>query len=181
MEKAAKADTKGLLMRYGMSDKATSSLVDDLEKMGYFDVPASWKYHGSWPGGLFEHSWAVAKELENLTRRLGLKWEMKRSPVLVGMLHDLCKTQGYREVGGAWIAWRHEKRHGDLSVEFAEELLKRAGAVPLTDEEMLCIRWHMGFADDKENWNCYGAAIEKYQNVLWTHTADMVASRVLGV
>ena len=46
---------------------------------------------------------------------------------------------------------------------------------------MLCIRWHMGFADDKENWNYYGAAIEKYQNVLWTHTADMVASRVLGV
>lgn len=33
----------------------------------------------------------------------------------------------------------------------------------------------------KENWNCYGADIAEYQNVLWTHTADMVASRVLGV
>ena len=56
-----------------------------------------------------------------------------------------------------------------------------ARACELPEKVMLCIRWHMGFADDKENWNCYGAAIEKYQNVLWTHTADMVASRVLGV
>lgn len=55
------------------------------------------------------------------------------------------------------------------------------GALSLTEEERLCIRWHMGAFDDKENWNCYGAAIEEYPNVLWTHTADMVASRVLGV
>ena len=73
-----------------------------------------------------------------------------------------------------------------LTVEkLAQELketpeLKRSLVMRIA-REMLCIRWHMGFADDKENWNCYGAAIEKYQNVLWTHTADMVASRVLGV
>lgn len=57
----------------------------------------------------------------------------------------------------------------------------RCSPVSLTEEERLCIRWHMGAFDNKENWNCYGAAIEEYPNVLWTHTADMVASRVLGV
>ena len=66
-------------------------------------------------------------------------------------------------------------------MQLAEAILGDAGAKPLTEEEKLCIRWHMGAFDDKENWNCYGAAIEKYQNVLWTHTADMVAARVQGV
>ena len=51
----------------------------------------------------------------------------------------------------------------------------------LTEEEMLCIRWHMGAYDNKDNWDILGRAIEKYPNVLWTHTADMVAARVLKV
>ena len=45
-------------------------------------------------------------------------------------------------------------------------------------EELSCIRWHMGAFDDKENWNYYGAAIENYPNVLFTHTADMIAARI---
>ena len=55
------------------------------------------------------------------------------------------------------------------------------GALSLTEEERLCIRWHMGAFDKKENWDGYDKAVAQYQNVLWTHTADMVASRVLGV
>lgn len=181
MEKTAKQDVKALLIRYGMSDKATGVIADELEALGYFDVPASMNHHGAWPGGLFEHSWAVAVELVNFTVSLGLKWQMRRSPVLVGLLHDLCKTQCYRCMDGEWKPWRYEKRHGDLSVEMAEELLKKAGAKPLTEEEKLCIRWHMGAFDAKENWNHYGKAVTKYKTVLYTHTADMVASRVLGV
>ena len=46
---------------------------------------------------------------------------------------------------------------------------------------MLCIRWHMGAFDDKENWNSYGRACTAYPNVLYTHTADMIAARILGV
>ena len=53
--------------------------------------------------------------------------------------------------------------------------------VPLTEEEMLCIRWHMGAFDDKENWNSYGRSVTLFPNVLYTHTADMIAARILGV
>lgn len=53
--------------------------------------------------------------------------------------------------------------------------------VKLTDEEMACIRWHMGAFDDKENWDKYGKSIEKYPNVLWTHTADMMAARIYKI
>ena len=180
MEKTARQDVKRLLMKNGMSDKATDSIVENLERMGYFDVPASMSYHGAWPGGLFEHSWAVAAELVHLTEALGLKWEMRRSPVLVGLFHDLCKTEDYEKIGGGWKKYKIEG-HGERSVQIAEAILKDAGAKALTEEEKLCIRWHMGAFDRKENWNYYGAAIGLYQNVLWTHTADMVASRVQGV
>ena len=44
---------------------------------------------------------------------------------------------------------------------------------------MLCIRYHMG-AYEKDGWNEFDLAIRKYPNVLWTHTADMYASKVKG-
>lgn len=48
----------------------------------------------------------------------------------------------------------------------------------LTEEEVMCIRYHMGAYTDKSEWEYYGRAIEKYPNVLWTHTADMIASKI---
>lgn len=180
MEKSAAQDMKSLLMKNGMTSGPAGRVVEILEQTGYFEVPASMTFHGAWPGGLFEHSWTVVQELVHMTKTLGLTWQMRRSPVLVGMFHDLCKTEEYEKDGDGWKHYKL-KGHGERSVSMAEAILNDAAALSLTEEEMLCIRWHMGFADDKENWNCYGAAIEKYQNVLWTHTADMVASRVLGV
>ncbi|WP_418757959.1 hypothetical protein [Gemmiger sp.] len=180
MEKSAAQDMKSLLMKNGMTSGPAGRVVEILEQTGYFEVPASMTFHGAWPGGLFEHSWTVVQELVHMTKTLGLTWQMRRSPVLVGMFHDLCKTEEYEKDGDGWKHYKL-KGHGERSVSMAEAIMNDAAALSLTEEEMLCIRWHMGFADDKENWNCYGAAIEKYQNVLWTHTADMVASRVLGV
>ena len=52
----------------------------------------------------------------------------------------------------------------------------------LTDEEIACIRWHMGaYERDTKMWEYYGRAIEKYPNVLFTHTADMIASKIIGI
>ena len=66
--------------------------------------------------------------------------------------------------------------HGDLSV-----LLSANIGVILTEEEIACIRWHMGAFDDSKNWNKYNLAIQKYPNVLYTHTADMIASQIKNV
>ena len=52
--------------------------------------------------------------------------------------------------------------------------------INLTEEELFCIRFHMG-AYEKENWAEYDRAIRAYENVLWTHTADMYASKVLNL
>ena len=51
----------------------------------------------------------------------------------------------------------------------------------LTEEEICCIRYHMGAFTPKEEWNDYTGAIHAYPNVLWTHHADMLASHVAGI
>lgn len=112
MEKSAAQDMKSLLVANGMTSRPAGRVVEILEPMGYFEIPASMTYHGAWPGGLFEHSWAVTKQLVCMTDKLGLKWQMRRSPVLVGMLHDLCKTEEYEKCGDGWKHHRL-KGHGE--------------------------------------------------------------------
>lgn len=152
-------------------------LFDRLDRMNFFTAPASTKYHGNYEGGLFDHSYEVTKSLLELTEKLGLEWEYNRSPYVVGMFHDLCKCDQYRKTADGW-EYRKDLPligHGEKSVIMTQQFLM------LSEEEILCIRWHMGAYDEKENWNSLGKAIEKYPNVLWTHTADMMASRIKGV
>ena len=155
------------------------SLINQLEELGYFYAPASTKYHGNYIGGLFDHSHVVTSSLLDLTEKLELKWERPISPYIVGMFHDLCKCDDYI-YNSANEKFEHRddlilNGHGEKSVIMAQKLLD------LTDEEIACIRWHMGAYDDKENWNVLGRAIEKYPNVLYTHTADMIAARIKGI
>lgn len=63
--------------------------------------------------------------------------------------------------------------YGEKSVMLLSQFLQ------LTEEEVLCIRYHMG-AYIKEEWESYKKAIKLYPSVLWTHTADMYASVALG-
>lgn len=156
--------------------------IAQLDKMGFFTVPASTKFHGAYSGGLFDHSKTVTEQLVNLTEKLGLKWGNERSPYIVGMLHDLCKCDTYKYVGdenGKPIYIYNKETlldgHGEKSVILAQNILHGR----LTDEEIACIRWHMGAFDDKERWNYYRYAVTQYPNVLYTHTADMIASAIL--
>ena len=137
-------------------------------------MPASRKYHGNYEGGLLEHSINTVAALCSLTDALDLKWENDRSPILVGLFHDLCKTDLYEFTeDGIVYAENAAPGHGEKSVEIAKSFTP-----DLTEEEELCIRWHMGAFDEQENWPQYNAAIAKYPNVLFTHTADMVASQI---
>lgn len=150
----------------------------ELVHMGFFTAPASTKYHGNYEGGLFDHSFTVTKSLLSLTRRLELKWDRKESPYIVGMFHDLCKCDQY--ISKSDGTYEYNKNlilpgHGEKSVILAQRFLN------LTEEEIICIRWHIGAFDEKEMWDKYGKAVEAYPNVLFTHTADMMASRINGI
>lgn len=155
-------------------------LIPVLADLEYFTQPASTRFHGAYEGGLFDHSLEVAKALVDLTDKLNLKWDRQSSPLVIGLFHDLCKCDNYvfdRE-SNKYIFNQDMiiPGHGDKSVIMLQQLL------PLTDEEIACIRWHMGaYETDTKMWNYYGQAIEKYPNVLYTHMADMIASKIKGV
>lgn len=159
----------------------TDSSVNSWTICGTWDSlppPASIHHHGAYEGALFDHSLTVANSLLSLTKRLELKWKDGRSPLIVGMFHDLCKVDNYHKTENE--AWEYNNAtllpgHGEKSVIMLQRYMQ------LTEEEMYCIRWHMGAFDEKENWNSYGRACTQFPNVLYTHTADMIAARILGV
>lgn len=183
-----------LIFKDTMRDIVSDNTINELLDLGFFQAPASLKYHGSYQGGLFDHSFIVAKNLLQMTNHLRLEWELERSPLLIGMFHDLCKVDSYKPstilVDSKQTKhpislpdptrWEYNTDqlflgHGDKSVMLLSQFFK------LTLEEICCIRYHMGAFTEKEEWNDYTNAIKTYPNVLWTHTADMIASHMVGV
>ena len=79
-----------------MGDIVPPEVKKDLLDKGFFTAPASTKYHGNYEGGLFDHSYMVAHYLKKLTEECRLDWQNPRSPLLVGMFHDLCKMDNYQ-------------------------------------------------------------------------------------
>lgn len=155
-----------------------AELEEILDNEGFFDAPASTKFHGNYEGGLFDHSLKVTEILVELTGKLDLEWSRPESPYIVGMYHDLCKIDAYKKDfetnayvrnGDLWLPG-----HGEKSI-----VLANLFGISLTVEEVACIRWHMGaFETDTHMWGYYDRAIEEFNNVLWTHTADMIASQI---
>jgi hypothetical protein len=158
------------------------NFVNWLETQGYFEAPAGTHHHGAEIGGLLQHSFQVAVELQYLTDTLKLEWNRPESPVIVGLLHDVCKLDDYvwtiqdfpngeKKIDIRWNKDR-EEGHGSKSLEILNS------RILLTDQEKQCIRYHMGAFTDKSEWHLYSDAVSKDINVLYTHTADMIASQV---
>lgn len=133
--------------------------IDPLVDMGFFTAPASTKYHGAYEGGLFDHSCNVTLALLELTEKNGLVWKRPQSPYIVGMFHDLCKADQYKhpvvakDLIGTKVedtyAWEYRKNmllkgHGDKSVMLLSQFYT------LTEEEIVCIRYHMGAFTSQE-------------------------------
>ena len=166
---------------------------------GFFDAPASTKYHGAYEGGLYEHSRAVFNRLAILTDDNNLKWQRPESPFIIGMFHDLCKYDNYKKVFGTEVELQPGVKFSDANIahyEYNTNTLLKGHAtksiillsqfMTLTEEEMLCIRYHMGAYGNEEEqkveWAGFDAAIRKTKGlVLWAHHADMLASKVDGV
>ena len=171
------------------------SLKRFIETSDFATAPASTKYHGNYETGLLKHSVNVMNALCKFTEDNHLTWGRPESPIIVGLFHDICKTDVYKPKKSAELQYigdgtyeempvydgfEHNnetllKGHGDKSVMMLASLMQ------LTEEEVACIRYHMGAFTDKEEWNDYTRAIHKYPNVLWTHHADCYATHVMEV
>lgn len=130
----------------------------------------------------------------------------EESLTLIALMHDLCKANFYVEgtknqktydqekvaaaehwqrktdSQGTYI-WETVKSytiedqlplgHGEKSVMLLQAFIK------LSMQELMAIRWHMGFTEAKENYSAVGAAMEKYPIVLALHEADLEASKII--
>lgn len=125
------------------------SMIDWLVEEGFFEAPASTKFHGSHPGGLAEHSLAVLHHLCHRTAGLKIDSDTSRGAkplpitedtfIIAALLHDVCKVGAYLGTEAPY-RWNKQqpKGHATLSIARIETCIALA---PL--EEMM-IRYHMG-------------------------------------
>lgn len=155
----------------------------------FFTAPASTRYHGSYEGGLCEHSLHVYECLRDYLDREKVKNEYgmeysEETVAISALLHDLCKVNLYRvslrnaknEKTGQWEKVPYYEYHDELPYGHGEKSVYIvSGFMRLTRDEAMAIRWHMGFSGE-ENTNTIGRALEMYPLAVATHIADMEAT-----
>lgn len=154
---------------------------EDLEKIGYFDAPASMSHHLAEHGGLLKHSVNVTRWLLKLTATMEVEWPRLESPYIVGMLHDVvkCKCYGFRP-GGAEERIVYQAHpyagHGTASAAIVAAELNAS----LMAAESSAIIHHMGaFNLSGEALRDFDSALSIFpREIIATHTADMMAARV---
>ncbi len=160
-------------------------VIQFLEKSDFYKAPASTRFHGSFEGGLLEHSMKVYEILKHKVKNSVLDLNVSDDTlIIIALLHDICKVNFYK------VDYRNAKNergewekvpyytvddtipygHGEKSVMMITEYMK------LTVEEKYCIRWHMGFTEPKEAYNTLGQAFKKFPLALILHEADLEAT-----
>lgn len=166
-----------------------SELRQWLSSSDFFVAPASTKYHGSYEGGLIEHSLNVYNCLVEELECSGLSDSYSSETVaIVSLLHDVCKANFYKKgtrnvkENGQWVAKEvfeiDEKfpcGHAEKSVIILQNFLS------LSAEEIYAIRAHMGGFDTSVKGGDYfiGKIFEKSRLAVLLHIADMKATYLL--
>jgi len=175
-------------------------VVAALETLGFFEAPASTRFHGDHPGGLAEHSLAVydqaisLREMEILKKPELASRLPVESVVIASLLHDVCKADVYKEVekfrkdkNNRWETYKtYGVDYSSLPLGHGEKSVIRLLQIGLemTEDEILAIRWHMqGFdlSDSAEARACYMAACSKAPLVTLIIAADLLASHIMGL
>lgn len=148
---------------YSTGREGMDEVINQLEELGFFQAPASSKFHLNHEGGLLEHSLNVCKVgLMLREQMLLLKPELeeslnKESVIIASLLHDICKADIYRRCTrkrkdrlGQWVDYEtYELDYSDFPLGHGEKsviVLLRMG-LDLSDDEIMAIRWHMSAWD----------------------------------
>lgn len=172
-------DTK----REGIED-----LVSYLNDIGFYDAPASTRFHGAETGALAKHSLNVM----NCARTLAIAWMGKKwyqehqdSITICALLHDLGKAgqfgkplyiENILKSGKASDA-QPFKTNDDLKTLPHEivSVVEATKFIDLTEDEQRAIAWHNGLYGIFK-YDIQGKEDELYMII---HFADMWASRVI--
>ncbi len=157
----------------------------------FFIAPASTRFHGSYEGGLLEHSINVYYCLKDYLERERVKelYNLEYSDesiAIVALLHDLCKvncyvkgTRNVKDKSGVWQQVPTFEYSDDMPYGHGEKSVYIiSGFMKLTREEAFAIRYHMGFSGTEPQSNV-GSAFEKYPLAFALSTADMEATYFL--
>ena len=162
------------------------NLMKWLETSDFYVAPASRMYHGSYMGGLLEHSLNVYHELVRLLKAYPECEVPEESVIIASLFHDLCKVNFYsveqrnrKNAEGKWEKYDayciNEKfrfgGHGSKSVFLVQSFIK------LTPEEAVAINCHMSaFGGDA---NDVGKAFEQYNFAWLVSVADQAATYIV--
>jgi len=127
------------------------AMIEYLNTSGFFESPASTKFHGAYPGGLADHSLAVYVKLNYyaLSLKLDADTTAGKKPlkieegtcIIAPLLHDICKAGAYvrTKADDGWTNNKSkDKGHAKLSIQRIKKCIK------LTQLEEMMIRFHMG-------------------------------------
>ena len=157
----------------------------------FFTAPASTRFHGSYEGGLLEHSINVYYCLRDYLERQRVKdiYNLEYSDesiAIVSLLHDLCKvncyvkgTRNVKDKAGVWQQVPTYEYSDDMPYGHGEKSVYIvSGFMRLSREEAFAIRYHMGFSGNEPQ-NNVGSAFEIYPLAFALSTADMEATYFL--
>lgn len=175
------------------------TVLNNLDRIGFFEAPASTRFHLPRRGGLLEHSINVCDTALKIRDIFSDSPDIlaripRESVIIAALLHDVCKADIYKEgsrnvknpVTGVWETVptfdvdfsRLPCGHGQKSVI---RLLK--WGFDLTEDEILAILWHMGAwdlplqsAEEKGNMS---AAYDKCPLLSILQASDNIASHIL--
>lgn len=174
--------------------------ITNLEKLGFFEAPASTRFHLAEKGGLLQHSLHVYDTAMKLREQMiSMNPELEArlpedSVTICALLHDICKAEIYKvgfrnkknEETGRWESVPvYETDYSHFPIGHGEKSVIRlmTWGVKLSMDEMLAIRWHMSawnlpFQDYEAQGNI-SAARDKSPLVTILQCADMLASGIL--
>jgi len=143
----------------GTGREGVEETIKVIEELGFFEAPASSRFHLNQQGGLLDHSLNVCKVAmgvrdmmiqmdPSLVERLPVE-----SVVIASLLHDTCKAGIYKPAIkkqknklGIWVPVQgYDVEYNNFPLGHGEKsviVLLRAG-LKLTDDEIMAIRWHM--------------------------------------
>ncbi len=166
-----------LLWKEFLGDRnGADELLKWMEEKGFFESPASTKYHGSYPGGLCQHSINVTFNALDLCGLPAFAGVDRHAAAVAALLHDICKVGVYRRREDGRYEYFDDRGigHGTGSVLLAKKY------ITLTLEEQAAIRWHMGMYSDMEMAAELAAKLSGVYSLcplaLLIHHADMMAT-----
>lgn len=188
--------------------EGVEALLDMIRKSDFYTAPASTRFHGSYEGGLLEHTMNVYERAIEKFETQNTFWNRvcqdkgyKRENIIISaLLHDICKTYFYAVEFKNQKVYSENGSKQDVKGRFDWETVPcyviddkmplghGEKSVMLIEQymkietpERYAIRWHMGAYEGKDNWNTLQQAQEKYPISLLIHEADVEASNIMEV